>query len=130
MPIFAANKTEVLFDGEKIPGLRGFAFKVADDRQDVRSLGAQERIGVVYGRLQIKGQIIVNSNSELLNKHMNERSSFQIVVQIDQTAYPEDLGKKKITFDGCHIDEREFTLDANGYALTTYTFTADRIREE
>lgn len=130
MPVFSANKTEVLFDGEKIQGLKGFAFKVADDRQDVRGLGAQERIGVVYGRLQVKGQIIVNSNSELLNKHMNERTSFQIVVQVDQTAYPEDLGKKKITFDGCHVDEREFTLDANGYALSTYTFTADRLREE
>ena len=130
MPVFSANKTEVLFDGEKIQGLKGFAFKVADDRQDVRGLGAQERIGVVYGRLQVKGQIIVNSNSELLNKHMNERTSFQVVVQVDQTAYPEDLGKKKITFDGCHVDEREFTLDANGYALSTYTFTADRLREE
>jgi len=130
MPVFAANKTDVLFDGEKIPGLKGFGFKVADDRQDVRGLGNQERIGVVYGKLQIKGQIIVNSNSELLNKHMGDRSSFQIVVQVDQTAYPEELGKRKMTFDGCHVDEREFTLDANGYALSTYTFTADRIREE
>lgn len=130
MPILSANKTEILFDGEKIPGLRGFAFKAYDDRQDVRGIGAQERIGVVYGRLQIKGQVIVNSNSELLNRHMNDRTAFQIVVQVDQSAYPEDMGAKKITFDGCHIDEREFTLDANGYALTTYTFTADRLREE
>ncbi|HLF05893.1 MAG TPA: hypothetical protein VI893_01740 [Thermoplasmata archaeon] len=130
MPVLAANKTEVMFDGEKVPGLKGFAFKVFEDKQEVRGIGSEERLGVVYGRLHIKGQILVHSNAEFLNKKMIERDSFQVVVRIDQTSYPEDSGKKSITFDGCHLDDREFTLDANGYALTTYTFTADRLREE
>ena len=130
MPVLTANKTEVMFDGEKVPGLKGFAFKVFEDKQEVRGIGTEERLGVVYGRLHIKGQILVHSNSEFLNSKMLERKPFQVVVRMDQSAYPEDLGTKSISFDGCHIDDREFTLDANGYALTTYTFTADRLREE
>lgn len=130
MAILAANKTEVLFDGQSIPGLKGFTYKVFKDRQDVRGIGKQERLGVVYGRLNVKGQILVHSNSELLNKHMQSNTSFQIVVQIAQDSYPEALGTKKLTFDGCHVDDREFQLDSHGYGLSTYTFTADRIREE
>jgi hypothetical protein len=130
MPVLAANKTEVMFDGEKIGGLKGFAFKVFEDKQEVRGIGTEERLGVVYGRLHIKGQVLIHSNSEFLNRRMLEREPFQVVVRIDQSTYPEKSGTKSITFDGCHIDDREFTLDANGYALTTYTFTADRLREE
>jgi hypothetical protein len=130
MPILAANKAEILFDGEKIPGLKGFTYKVFKDKQEVRGLGQSERIGVVYGRLHIKGQILVHSNSEILNKHMENSTPFQIVVQIQQDSYPESLGVKKITFDGCHVEDREFQLDAHGYGLSTYTFTADRVREE
>jgi len=130
MAILAANKTEVLFDGQPLPGLKGFTYKVYKDRQDVRGIGKNERLGVVYGRLHVKGQILIHSNSEFLNKKMESNESFQIVVQIEQTSYPEALGVKKLTFDGCHVDDREFTLDSHGYGLTTYTFTADRVREE
>ena len=47
-----------------------------------------------------------------------------------QDSYPEGLGIKKFMFDGVHIDDREFQLDSHGCALTMYTFTADRPREE
>ena len=35
----------------------------------------------------------------------------------------------KYIFDGVTIQDREFQIDSHGYALTTYTFTADRLRE-
>jgi hypothetical protein len=130
MAVLAANKTEILFDGEKIHGLKGFTYEVFKDRQDVPGIGMNERIGVVYGRLRVKGKILVHSNSELLNKHMENNTHFQIIMSIKQDSYPEGLGVKMFTFDGCHVDYREFQLDNHGYALTTYTFTADRIRED
>jgi hypothetical protein len=130
MAVLAANKTEILFDGEKIHGLKGFTYKVFKDQQEVPGIGMDERIGVVYGRLRVEGKIFVHSNSELLNKHMEDSTHFQIIMSIMQDAYPEGLGVKVFTFDGCHVDSREFQLDSHGYALTTYAFAADRIREE
>ena len=88
-----------------------------------------ERVGVVYGRLRVEGKILVNSNSELLNQHMENNTHFQIIMTITQDSYPEGLGVKQFTFDGCHLNYREFQLDNHEYGLTTYAFTADRIRE-
>ena len=129
MAVLAANKTEILFDGEKIHGLKGFAYKVFMDQQDVPGIGMNERVGVVYGRLRVEGKILVNSNSELLNQHMENNTHFQIIMTITQDSYPEGLGVKQFTFDGCHLNYREFQLDNHEYGLTTYAFTADRIRE-
>ncbi|MFO7618585.1 MAG: hypothetical protein R6W91_02875, partial [Thermoplasmata archaeon] len=126
--VLAANKTEIHFDGENIEGLKGFTYKVYKDRQDVRGIGMNERVGVVYGRLHVMGKILVHSNSELLDMHMNSNTNFEIVLTIMQDSYPEGLGIKQFTFDGCHVDDREFQIDSYGYALTTYTFTGDRIR--
>lgn len=33
------------------------------------------------------------------------------------------------TFYGYNMGDKESQIDSHGYALTTYTFTADRIRE-
>ena len=129
MAVLAANKTEILFDGEKIHGLKAFTYRVSKDPQEVRALGLSERIGVAYGKLQVEGTILVHSNSELLNKHQENNTHFQIIMSVVQDTYPEGLGIKQFTFDGCHIRERGFELAANGYALTTYTFIADRVRE-
>jgi hypothetical protein len=130
MSVLAANKTEILFDGEKIHGIKGFTYEVYKDSQDVRGIGLNERIGVVFGRLYVKGKILVHYNSELLNRHLDNNTHFQIIMTTMQDSYPESLGVKKFTFDGCHVDYREFQLESNGYALTTYIFTADRVKEE
>ncbi len=190
--VLAANKTEILFDGEKIQGLKGFTYKVYKDRQDVRGIGMNERIGVVYvegqadeeglltvtmygsglghlvslmqnsrsgGRalegIHIEGKIVVAcpediwdsthgvpsspyidfaeeamfEASRVLYDHMENNTHFQITLSIMQDSYPEGLGIKQFTFDNCYVDDREFQIDSHGYALTTYTFTADRLRE-
>jgi len=129
MAVLAANKTEILFDGEKIHGLSHFSYEVFKDTQDVSAVGSAERVGVVYGCLKTCGLIDVNSNSELLNKHMDNNTHFQIIMSVMQDSYPEGLGMKQFTFDGCHVDKREFALAAHGVGHTTYTFTADRVRE-
>ncbi len=189
--VLAANKTEILFDGEEILGLKGFTYKVYKDRQDVRGLGVKERTGVTYvvGKVDEDGEVtwttyghsprqvaaMMKRNSSpmggsyhvegtvtfisprdvqdlmgdiqpippidfaddasdrtapLLTNHMDNNTSFQIDLSIMQDSYPEGLGIKQFTFDGCHVDDREFQIDSHGYALTTYTFTGDRIREE
>ena len=153
------NRTDILFDGEKVHGLVRFEFEIYGVRdngvEDLLITGwlkilpngntilklnpvknrpvedpmQEARLGVVYGRLHVKGKILVHSNSELLNKHMDNNTHFQIILSIMQDSYPEGLGLRQLTFDGCHCDDREFQIDSHGYALTTYTFTADRLRE-
>jgi len=116
----AANKTEILFDGQQISGLKGFTYKVYKDRQDVRGIGMNERIGVLYGRLHVKGKILVHSNSELLNEHMDNNTSFQIM----QDSYPEGLGIKQFTFRECTIDAVEYLVNPAGLIdFTVYSFT-------
>ncbi len=98
--------------GIGIYGLKGFTYKVYKDRQDVRGIGMNERIGVTYYQraddgstfpvltvlfsdgLVVKGKILVHSNSELLNKHMDNNTSFQILLSVMQDSYPEGLGLK------------------------------------
>jgi hypothetical protein len=65
-------------------------------------------------------KILVHSNSELLNKHMDNNTSFQIIVSIMQDSYPEGLGIKQFTFDDFHVDDREFQLDGQSYFMHTY----------
>jgi hypothetical protein len=188
--VLAANKTEILFDGDTIQGLKGFTYKVYKDRQDVRGIGANERVGLSYiegeadedglvsltmygpglghlvslmqnscsgGRaledIYIEGKIVVecplpeslygipalshgefaeeamSEASETLNKHMDNNTHLQIILSVMQDSYPEGLGIKQFTFDGCYVDDREFQITSGGHALTTYTFTADRLRE-
>jgi hypothetical protein len=132
MTVLTANNTTILIDGKKVPGLRSISYKTIRNRQDVPEIGINERINVVFGRWKITGTIIVNSVSEMLNKHMEDDSPFQIVVSMLVPPVTPDgqEATKKLTFDTVHLDDREFSLDAHGYALTTYTFTATRIREE
>lgn len=132
MTVLTANNTNVLIDGKKVPGLRSISYKTIRNRQDVPEIGMNERINVVFGRWKIQGTVIVNSVSEGLNKHMEKDSPFQIVITmlVPPATADGQATTKKLTFDECHLDDREFSLDAHGYALTTYTFTSTRLREE
>ena len=131
MPVIAATKTEVLFDGQKLDGLKGFQYKRVIQRQDVDTIGSKERRTLVFGKELIKGVAIFHSNSPVLNEWMNSEKPFQIVLQTTLDPYGVNPGNtKKLTFDECRIEESEFSMDANGYGLTTYTWTATRMREE
>lgn len=132
MTILTANNTHVTIDGQPVPGLRSISYKTIRNRQDVPEIGVNKRIGVVFGRWKITGTIIVNSVSETLNKHMEADSNFQIVITMDIPPVDPNGQKttKSLSFDQCHLDDREFSLDAHGYAITTYTFTSTELREK
>lgn len=130
--IVTANKVEILFDGQPIPGIKGFTFKVYKDKKEIPAIGSHETFGYSYGKLHVRGQIMVHSNSKLLNEHMDADTTFQIVVAMPLDAFMPSVEStlKKMTFDEVHVDDREFSLDAHGYAVTTYTWSAIRVREE
>lgn len=124
----SAAKSKVIIDGEEVNGLQSIEFKVRRRQADVAGVGADERIGVESGLVTVTGLVRVLS----LNKHLDEILYKPVPVSFNMVA---ELKKgdelvKKITFDECYLDDKSFELGAEGIAVTVYTFTATRVREE
>ncbi|MGD2088495.1 MAG: hypothetical protein PVH61_20125 [Candidatus Aminicenantes bacterium] len=127
--ILAASRSSVLLDGEPIEGLQSLTYKVKKNREDIPAIGTDERIDVSFGLKIVEGTLKVKSTNIVLNGHLAENSKFQVVANLKK-----ELGisqtTQSVTFDDCFLDDKEFGIDANGVAVTTYFFTATRVREE
>jgi len=127
--ILTATRSNVLLDGQPIEGLQSITYQVVKHQEDIPAIGSDERIDVSFGLKVVLGTLTVKSTNATLNTHMAENTAFQIVANLKK-----ELGvtqaTQTVTFDGCYIEDKDFGLDANGVAVTTYTFTATRVREE
>lgn len=127
--IYSATRSNVLIDGEAIEGLQSITYDVIKNQESIPAIGTDERIDVSFGLKIVKGALTVRSTSATLNTHMLENTSFQIVANLNK-----ELGMTQssltVTFDDCFVEDKRFGLDANGVAVTTYSFTATRVREE
>lgn len=126
--VFAANKSSVLVDGEVVEGLQSLAFRTQTEQEDVRGVGSDERVAVVFGLRTVVGELAVKSVSTKLDELMGQRAPFQLVADLKQDE-SESSPKRKLSFDGCYVQDKRFSLAANGSVLTTYAFTATRLRE-
>jgi hypothetical protein len=127
--IASANVSVVKVDGEVIPGVQSIEWKIIRNRQNVYNIGSQERIGVDVGPLYVHGLIRVRSTStkldEMLLKDEKSIEGKQILVQgVFRTTKVKD-----IAFDDAYIEEKTFSIDANGVGISVYTFTSTRVRE-
>ncbi len=113
------NKAEILFDGEKIVGLKDFSYDASWSRRP-----SEDEVGVI----NIKGNITVHPNSQLLNDHMDANSSFDIILSITQQSQPQGQEINQFVLEGCCVDSKNFNLNSEGYAVTTYAFTAQQIQ--
>lgn len=129
-PIISANVSNVKVDGETIPGLQAIEFKVVRNRQNIHNIGIDERVGVDYGPMFVTGTVRVRSAyapfDEMLLSDVAKAKSFQLVVELKKGG--ESI--KTLSFDECWLESRTFSLDANGVALSDYTFTGTRLREQ
>ncbi|PZN72759.1 MAG: hypothetical protein DM484_24095 [Candidatus Methylumidiphilus alinenensis] len=127
--VFIANRSTVLIDGSAVEGLQSLVFRVVTEREDIRAVGINERIDVSFGLRTVQGELVVKSANYELDNHLTERSKFQLVANLkkDQTA---DAPKRTLSFDDCYIEGKSFGLDAGGSGVSTYAFTATRLREE
>lgn len=127
--VFVANRSSVLIDGNAVEGLQSLAFRVITEREDIRAVGSSERIDVSFGLRTVQGEIAVKSANYVLDTHLNEQSKFQLVTNLkkDQAA---DAPKRTLSFDDCFVEGKSFGMDAGGTAITTYAFSATRVREE
>lgn len=128
--VFSANSSAVLLDGAPIEGLQSIAYRIVTEREDVRAVGTHERVDVSFGLRTVLGELVVKSHNATLDKHLDERTKCQLVANLKKDKGMVDQGARTIAFDDCYAESKRLQLDAGGVALTTYSFTATRIREE
>jgi hypothetical protein len=117
--VLSTNNAEILFDGEKIEGLKGFSYHASWSRRP-----SEDEVGV----MNITGSISIHPNSQLLNDHLVINNSFDIILSITQDAPSQGREINQFVLEACRVDNKNFHLDSEGYALTTYAFTAQQIQ--
>ncbi|WP_295455136.1 hypothetical protein [uncultured Thiodictyon sp.] len=127
--VFTANRSSVLVDGEPLEGLQSLTFRVVTEREDVRAVGSVERIDVSFGLRTVQGELAVKSANFVLDGHLQEQTRFQLVANLKKDAGA-DSPKRTLSFDDCFVETKSFGMDASGSAVTTYAFSATRVREE
>lgn len=126
--IYSANRSSVLVNGTAIEGLQSLVYRVVTERQDVRAIGTDERVDVIFGLRTVQGELVVQSANTELDTHLTERSKFQIVANLKRDEA--EGAKRTLSFDDCFLEAKSFALSSGGSVNTTYTFTATRAREE
>lgn len=127
--VFIANRSSVLVDGAAVEGLQSLIFRIVTEREDIRAVGSGERVDVSFGLRTVQGELAIKSANYVLDTHLGGQTSFQLVVNLkkDQAA---DAPKRTLSFDDCYVEGKSFGMDAGGSAVTTYAFSATRVREE
>ena len=126
--IYSANRSSVLVNGTAIESLQSLVYRVVTERQDVRAIGTDERVDVIFGLRTVQGELVVQSANTELDTHLTDRSKFQIVANLKRDEA--EGAKRTLSFDDCFIEGKSFALSSGGSVSTTYTFTATRAREE
>lgn len=127
--IFSANSSNILLDGDPLEGLQSLNFRVITEREDIRAVGSDERIDVSFGLRTVQGELVVQSASPRLDGLLADRAGFQLVASLSKskgassTESPTDYA-----FDECFVESKSFGMSAGGSPITTYGFSATRVR--
>ncbi len=126
----SANVSSIKIDGEAVSGAQSLSIKFERERRNIYEVGAEFRKGVDFGQLFITGALQVRTTfaklDELLLLEPSQIKSFQLLVEIKKGP----AQTKLITLDQCYLERKDFNIDANGVGLSTYVFTATRMREQ
>ncbi|SRR6266545_6541118 len=128
--ILSARESQVLLAGPTggagapIEGLQAITYRVNRSRSDIAGIGTDERIGVDFGLKLVIGALTVKSTNQALDTMLTNNDTFQLTANLKKG----DL-LKTVSFDACYLDDKQVALDSNGVVVTTYTFSATRVRE-
>jgi hypothetical protein len=126
--IFIANRSNVQVDGTEIKGLQSITYRVVTEREDIRAVGSSERIDVSFGLRTVLGELVVKSADEKLDKLLASQTKTQFVVNLKKDD-ADNSPKMTLAFDDCFIESKSFAMNAGGTAVTTYSFTATKLRD-
>ncbi len=127
--VLNANNSTLLVDGDNVEGVQSIAFRVVTERENIRAIGTDERVGVSFGLRTVEGEVVVRSISEVLDTKLIARESFSMVAAL-KNGPGTDAAQRSYAFDDCYIENKTMGLSSGGVAETTYVFTATRVREE
>lgn len=125
MSVFSANSSSVTVNGEAVPGVRAIDYREMRDQGEIYALGSAERIAVHYGAMRVEGRVTVASVNPAMDGFSTSGEAFQLVAQL---AHGE--ASRSVSFDECHMVDKQFALATGGAGETIYAFTAVRVREE
>jgi len=126
--VFSANRSSVLVDGKPVEGLQSLVFRVVTEREDIKAVGSNERVDVIFGLRTVHGELAIKSTSVALDDLLEKRGKFQLVANLKKTEGSDDV--RSLSFDDCFVEGKSFSMTSHGSAATMYTFTATRLREE
>ena len=127
--VVSAAKSKVLVEGNEIPGVQSVDFKVRRRQADIEAIGVAERIGIEQGQVIVTGSLRISSLNTALDDYLYpvDPPGFNMVLTLNVGV---GIKVRQITFDECYLDDKTFEMTANGVGVTTYNFTATRVREE
>jgi hypothetical protein len=127
--VVSAAKSKVLVEGNEIPGIQSVDFKVRRRQADIEAIGVAERIGIEQGQVIVTGSLRISSLNTSLDDYLYpvDPPGFNMVLTLNVGV---GIKVRQITFDECYLDDKTFEMTANGVGVTTYNFTATRVREE
>ena len=127
--VVSAAKSKVLVEGNEIPGIQSVDFKVRRRQADIEAIGVAERIGIEQGQVIVTGSLRISSLNTALDDYLYpvDPPGFNMVLTLNVGV---GIKVRQITFDECYLDDKTFEMTANGVGVTTYSFTATRVREE
>ena len=126
--VYSANRSNVLLDGEVVEGLQSLVYRVVTEREDVRAVGSDERVDVIFGLRTVHGELAISSANPELDARLHGRARFQLVANLKRD--DGDGPRRTLSFDDCYVEGKSFAMSAGGQVVTTYAFTATRLREE
>jgi hypothetical protein len=123
--IYTAYASEVKVNEETIEGLQAIDYKVLNGRQHVGAVGSNERIAVYFTMKYVVGTLRVASANKTLDGLVQSNAEFSISATLKHNDTT-----RRVSFDACYMEDKEFSLDAQKHGETIYSFTATRVREE
>jgi hypothetical protein len=123
--IYTAFASEVKVNEETIEGLQSIEYNMARSGQHVGAIGTDERIAVYFGLKVVTGRLRVASANKTLDGLLQSAEEFSISATLK---HGETV--RRVTFDACHMEDKDFSLSALSHGETVYSFTATRVREE
>lgn len=121
--IFAANESSVMVDGQPVLGVQGIDYRTRRQRRNLYALGSAERIGVTSGPYDVEARLRVASSSPALDA-LEADQTFQVVATLRHGET-----EVTVTFDDCHLTQKDFDLGVGGHGEAVYAFSATRVRE-
>jgi len=123
--VFTAFKSEVKVNEETLEGLQSIEYSTVKNRQQIGAIGTDERIAVYFGLKIVTGKLRVASINKTLDGFLQGNTEFSISATLKHGD-----ASRKVTFDACFLEDKEFSMVTEGHAETIYSFSATRVREE